>query len=50
MGDAVGQARKKFYYSLWGQKYMAEVMLKIGNRDIYLDGKKVGELVFARQH
>ena len=37
-------------YSLWGQKYMAEVMLKIGNRDIYLDGKKVGELVFARQH
>lgn len=39
-----GTERKKFYYGLWGQKYMAEIMLKIGSRDIYLDGEKVGEL------
>ena len=40
----MGTGRKKFYYGLWGQKYMAEVMLKIGSKDIYLDGEKVGEL------
>lgn len=42
--DRAGTNRKQFYYSLWQQPYIAEVMVEIGKRNIYLDGIEQGLL------